>query len=476
MRRSQRLVFVLGLLWISVVFLAGCMSNESNQTKQIAIPLGNLKTFLPVESEEVLNNPYMGWAPWATNTNSKQPHRLAFINDTWKQLEPQKGKIDFANFEQRNNFAYWRSRGVKLILRINMDIPGAQAHRDLPDWLHNETKDGIDYNISYGKGYSPNYNNAKLIQYHEVLVKKLAERYNDDSLIAYIQFGTLGHWGELHTYLGNDLDLPFPKINVLEQYLAHYLKYFSKKCLMVRRPLKMALDHKLGYFNDSLGDEEQVYRWGGLEWLNNGYTYDHPVEKHPGMPNWWTYAPTGGEFVPAPCVPVNFENNQKFKEVLKMVKDLHVSWVGPCCPAGEEVNATGQKNVDQMQKTIGYRFVLQKVVYPEKIKAGGQLQVEMSWFNKGTAPFYYSWPLYFGLIDTSGKIVTQTKTAEDIRTWLPGTKVTKNIFVISSSLVKGTYSLAVAIFDPEKQKPGIELAINGRQKDGWYKLGTLTVE
>jgi hypothetical protein len=43
-------------------------------------------------------------------------------------------------------------------------------------------------------------------------------------------------------------------------------------------------------------------------------------------------------------------------------------------------------------------------------------------------------------------------------------------------LTPGDYRLRVALLDPRTLAPAIRLAIEGRQEDGWYDVGAITVE
>jgi hypothetical protein len=40
----------------------------------------------------------------------------------------------------------------------------------------------------------------------------------------------------------------------------------------------------------------------------------------------------------------------------------------------------------------------------------------------------------------------------------------------------GTYTLAVAITDPANQRPPLKLAMDAPEKDGWYQVGSVTIE
>ena len=64
----------------------------------------------------------------------------------------------------------------------------------------------------------------------------------------------------------------------------------------------------------------------------------------------------------------------------------------------------------------------------------------------------------------------------DTRKWLPGDAVYDGAIYIPADLSPGEYRVRVAMLDPRTRQPAIRLAIQGRQPDGWYDLGRITVE
>jgi hypothetical protein len=429
-------------------------------------------TFYPVEVSGTLNNPYMGWAPSAEGGPYEMPHKLVYINTTWSELEPIKGSYSFDYLEQKYKFSYWKSKGTSIIFRLNMDFPNQDNFRDIPDWLYEEIDgDGIWYDLDYGKGFSPNYSNPLLIAYHEKLIAALADRYNHDDLISMVALGSIGHWGEWHTKQDPTLSIPFPPLEISDQYAKHYLKSFTNKYLLMRRPFEIAKNNGMGLYNDSFGDSEQTYHF--IANVNNGY-YDYLANTpQPSMDDYWQYAPSGGEIANPPglsCLEKDYIN-----DTLKQIKDSHISWLGPSCPAYQPPQTENQSYYDQALKTMGYRFVLYSVKHPPKVKAGGTLPLRMVWFNKGVAPFYFPWLVELSLADVNGEIVYKTTLREDIRAWLPGKKDVLSSLHIPSSLNEGEYDLCVAILNPNTNKPGVELAITNKRTDGRYRLDQIQV-
>jgi hypothetical protein len=97
-------------------------------------------------------------------------------------------------------------------------------------------------------------------------------------------------------------------------------------------------------------------------------------------------------------------------------------------------------------------------------------QVNMWWFNAGVAPMYHDYQLALEI----GSAVIPLEA--NVREWLPGDSVWENTVAVPWDLKPGKYRLRVALLDPATHVPAIQLAIAGRQSDGWYDLGDITVE
>ncbi|MCR2823479.1 DUF4832 domain-containing protein [Lederbergia panacisoli] len=452
----------------------------------------------PIERFDVLNNPYMGWAGWAiSNKQSGQPHSLVYANFTWRDLEPEKGSFNWEAMEKHFQFEKWTKDGVKINLRFVLDDPGNDPDMDIPNWLYEELikvegKAGAGkwYNTPpsvVGSGFAPNYNSKMLIAEHERVIKALAERYNNDSRIAFIQIGSLGHWGEFHNW-PEEVSGKFPNLSVSDQYIQHYIDHFTNKMIGMRKPFPIAAENNLGLFNDVFGSKGATETW--IDWTVNGWNEIGPyvddgrtpaeAQAASRMPDFWKKAFSGGEFHSGNSLLSLSDDT--IMETLKQARESHSSWMGPASPVsyvkGKDVTDSQQANINLLHNTMGYRFVLEGIEYNKKSRVGDQLNLSMTWNNKGVAPFYFKWPLAFAFADNKGNIVEesiQTIDSIDIREWLPGRHQVDVHFPITNKLKPGRYTLVVAILDKETNLPGIKLAIEAEREDGWTELEALTV-
>ena len=173
------------LFLLAVFILCGCSSKEW--------------TFAMEQGEKPVNNPYKGFVAWGENYREDDTVAFAYVPVYWSEIEKEEGVYDFESLENRNYFEEWAKNDVYLILRVVMDSPSDKEHADIPEWLL-EKVNGTYYDTEYGKGFSPDYADETLIAYHEKLIQALASRYRDDERVAFIQLGSLGHWGEWHIH------------------------------------------------------------------------------------------------------------------------------------------------------------------------------------------------------------------------------------------------------------------------------------
>ncbi|OCT15515.1 hypothetical protein A8709_15685 [Paenibacillus pectinilyticus] len=460
--------------------------------------------YIPRQSFDVLNNPFMGWVAWARDAAKKpagepyvQPNSLMYVGISWRELEPVKGQFDWAGIEAKYQFAYWSSLGKKMNLRLVLDTPTSDpTHKDIPDWLYDELVQaegtagaGKWYNTeSIGSGFAPNYSSPVLISEHERMLKAYAAHYDNDPRVAFIQLGSLGHWGEFHNW-PEDVSGKFPQLTVTNQYVTQYLDNFHHKLLGMRKPFPIAADNHFGLFNDVFGDKGSTASW--LDWTINGWNeinlYLEPgenaadVQAASKIPDFWKSNFSGGEFTSGN--PLQSLKDDAIMESLYETYASHTSWLGPSSPADYQVGKDGvtqavQENMDTMLKTMGYRFILESAAHPATANEGDSVTLSTYWTNKGVAPFYMDWPVAVALADASGQIVTSsiTKASQtDIRNWLPGEQQAELPLHVPSTLTTGTYTVLVGILDPQTNQPGIQLAIAGKRSDGWYALDTIAI-
>lgn len=214
------------------------------------------------------------------------------------------GKIqyDWSYFEEILNDI--QSRNHQAIIRFRYEYPdntmvdGVAGSTAVPQYI----KDMEDYNETFKKNedgptYYADWTNAELQWFTKQFYTDFAERYNNDSRIAFLELG-FGHWSEYHIY-GTPLKLGtnFPSKAYQKEFLTHVSQVLtipwsisidaadSGYTPIVADNALMALN--FGLFDDSFMHEHHE--------LNQGDGYNESCWREIGQGTRWHNGVCGGE-------------------------------------------------------------------------------------------------------------------------------------------------------------------------------------
>lgn len=459
--------------------------------------------YYPVENFDFYNNPYKGWVGWADINEVDidkicTEYKLLYVGLKWKELEPEKGVYAFDELEKQYQFDKWKDKGYRMVLRFIMDNPGYdggdpdEPRMDIPQWLYDELEEenaegggaGTWYlgqsilSVLGGCGFSPNYKSPKLFEYHDKAIKALAERYDDPSITAYVEVGSLGHWAEFHTWPEGTGE--FPEVELAQKYMESYNNYFKNVKVGIRKPYPFAAQNNWGLYNDIFGVTSDDGTSTFLKWTESG-NYDMPGGTAAdiaasAMPDWWKVNFSGGEFAAG-----DFKTNaldENICTVLKQMRDSHTTWLGPCSAAffqyGDPTYDDFLYNIETMVRTMGYRYNLYSISNND-LAFGKSNEVKMVWNNSGVAPIYYNCPVTLMLKDASGNVAYEQVLDVDTTTWLPGKTNVSVSFDVPADVAEGEYTLAVKMVAPDTDATIIKLAMENGNEDGTYDLCNVKV-
>lgn len=422
--------------------------------------------------EKPVTNPLKGFAAWGENYREDPWVSFAYVPVYWSLLEPEEGVYDFAELEERCSFEKWKDDNVRLIFRVITDTPSGKKHMDIPRWLYEKTGGaGTWYDCSYGKGFSPDYENKIFQEAHARLIQALYERYGENPQLAFIQLGSLGHWGEWHVNTNAGI-ARFLLQAVTDGYVQDYLDYFPAAMLLLRRPYHIGAKEGLGLYNDSFGQNESHELW--LPWISDGYVSDQNGETLSGMPDFWKKAPSGGEFAAAQEDSWYFSETQ-FAKTMELMQKSYTTFLGPNVPKCGEYDENTEENVEKLLQEMGYCLGVRKC----KITRGlfqRELCVDLQWENTGIAPLYGDWKICLEIRDSAGAEVWSEELDSNISSWGPGTHDFSACLAGTEKLPKGEYTLWAGITDPLTEKTGVSLQMETEQEEGLYQIAEFTIQ
>ena len=408
----------------------------------------------PKAAEGPVDNPLKGWCPYSNDPSIQQKYSMVYLYVPWKDVEPEEGKFAFDRWEK----AAWntpQARGKHVVLRLYIDYPSLPS--GLPTWLEKDVKT-TQYK-DHGGGFSPDYDNPRMVAAMERLIDAFGRRYNNNPRVAFIELGLLGFWGEWHTYPRHEL---YAKPETEAKVIAAYHRAFPDKMLMARYARDDAAKQTwLGFHDDMFPeDTDNGQDWSFLAGIRRA-----------GRDRNWEHAAIGGEMVPGKSREWLGEG---FAKTLDMVERSHFSWVGPANPSGEpnQSREFRQRSRTLVQK-MGYQYKLTEIRHPKSVSAKASAAIVIKGVNEGVAPFYYAWPVELALIDASRKPIARLALKADPRAWLPGEFEINEPVVFDAK--PGSYRLAFGIIDPWTHQPAIRFANQLPTRSGWAELSTITI-
>lgn len=410
-------------------------------------------------TEEVFGNPLMGYAPCAWNTTVSDDVSLLYMDITWAELEPEEGQYNWESIDKENQLSRWRKEGKHIVLRFVCDVPGQEKHMDIPEWLYEKIDhEGTWYDVEFGKGFAPDYNNEEMIRYHAKAVEALGEHLGKDGLISYIELGSLGHWGEWHVNYSAGIQR-LPNEAVRKQYVVPWTGAFPDAMLLMRRPFSHASEYGMGLYNDMAGHPDETEVW--LREIENGGDLSQTDEKNAliSMHDFWKTAPVGGELTSSFSMEDLLETN--LDQTAALIRESHTTFLGP-----HVANNQYLQGYHTVLKNMGYRLRISEAVLSNKLKG---TKLSMTWANDGTAPFYKDWPVWVYVTDENGDTIEKKQVEMKLSSILPGESVKTEICLETKKLVDlagKKYNIRIGVEDPMTGKENLRLTMKCRYMDG----------
>jgi len=454
----------------------------------------------PQQTNEVLHNPGMGWVlidnaipghidVGRTGTYPEVDNVAVLTH--WGELEPTEGQYDWTLLDE--SIDYWAGLGKRIHFRISTDammISGYGYAKSVPEWLFQQY--GVPYQERFDQGYTfklPDYTDPVFMQKLETFLTAFADRYRDDPRLDIVDLRGYGTWGEWHS--GHDFDSYAERIATLRTIIDHwYDAWDGDKILALsnsyewRSEMTPAVNNPTSYeeymswsaFDHALTKPNLTFRRDGAAGALR--TYDRQLLDEFFRSN--RALPLIAEFFGGYGYYVGNGSGYSPDAALEEALELHPNFITIMGHDGDfgaaEFYDERPDLIDEGNRRMGYRLVLNQAEYPSAVEAGGAFELRQLWSNLGVGRSYVNYPLKVYLTDSSGNTVWSGTDEQFEMTGFVAGEVyeTFSRFELPTSLAAGDYDIRVALVD-EQGDPAIRLAIAGEDAQKRYTLGTLTV-
>ncbi|MEM8529972.1 MAG: DUF4832 domain-containing protein [Chloroflexota bacterium] len=371
-----------------------------------------------------------------------------------------------------------RQAGVKLVPRfvyVWKPDPGT--------WPTNNTPGN---NQQYTPDASPEMVNQHLDQLALVLQEH-------EDVLAYVEAGLVGYWGEWHDshygYVDNwTLTIQDSGYQVLNQLLETVP---SSRMVLMRYPWH----HHMALYPNALsvetayigGDQARLgFHDDGFQSEEDGWYHYEEVEQQKAYTQQSTaYTVMSGE------PGVWYEEYGATADPLVQIEALHYSTLNRNAEDSTEfyLNWAERGLLDDMSRALGYRYHLKQATVPTQAQEGDTLVVSLKMVNTGAARPYNPRDLEVVLrhTDTDTVVRLPVEPAQDMRLFLPGPGETKDLSLsatLPEDIASGDYEVLLNLPDPavtlnDRPEYSIRLANQNmwEVETGYNKLNaTLEVE
>jgi hypothetical protein len=480
----------------------------------IALLTGNLSAqkiirVLPKEIDDVLINPGIGFQTYQRfngdkvsdgwgeekgfpkkyqkfdgylSTDGYPMTSLAYFRTDWRNIEPEMGKYNWEMIDITLKMAH--EHGQTLAIRISPYGSGKKPNdeTDVPAWYRAIVGERNEW-LPEGRGWRVDPEDPRYAQYFGRMISELGKRYDGHPDLEYVDLSIVGFWGE-----GRGSAILSQKTR--EALVKSYTDNFKKTPLLMllingdEKTEKYGLSQaNVGWRVDCVGDLglivfDHVDQGGWSRNWNHMYDFYPQMIIKSGMQDAWKKAPISLEVCGTIkswhdkwCETCEVLTADTLKYIISETLKWHISsFNNKSSPVPEEWRPL----IDEWLKKMGYRFVLRRFSYPEYAVQGGQIEINSWWDNKGVAPIYKKYLLAVRLVNMNHSEVFITDA--DINSWFPGDNLYNDRIFVPWDIPAGIYQLQIGIVDPKSHKPKVNLAIEGKDSDGWYKIGQLEIK
>jgi hypothetical protein len=478
--RSVRNWFVVSLI-LTLMAAAGLRAQE----KTVVVR--------PQDTGEALANPGMGWVLHhydnvAFNYGGKlEPSdtvddfpgvTTVYLRIAWSYIEPEEGRFVWSALDtpaQR-----WLDKGKQIALRISCSE--SFMRYATPEWVEKAGARGYNFNPRTGVDpngpyWEPDYDDPIFLEKLDHFLAALAERYDGNPEVAFVDVGSMGVWGEGHTFASTRK--PY-SVETIKRHIDLHTKHFKKTLLVAnddfalhdrgRATIEYAAKQGLGLRDDSI-----LVQGGDKAYFNADFAQ-----------LFWQHVPVilESEHYGPSRDRGNWKDGSQY---LEAVERYHASYASiHWWP--HEFLAENRDLVRKINLRLGYRLQLVEASWPSEIPVDGVFRFTTTWQNAGVAPCLPGGHPALTIKDAKGGIVgvfvdesldmMTLRVAEPDKAPPESHKVESSLPLATDERTRlmkpGQYDVYISVGTPTGT-PRIALPLPADDGHHRYRLGKLTV-
>ena len=415
-----------------------------------------------------------------------------YLRLAWAYLEPKEGQFDWPVIDRIID--KWTAKGLGIAFRISCKETSTDRIEQqfaTPRWVMEAGAKGGHYRMGKATGpegpWEPVYDDPIFLAKLDRFLAAFAVRYDGKPWLRYVDLGSVGDWGEGHSWASSRQECGFA---ARKKHVDLHLKHFKRSLLVASDDFVYALanpSERLALHQHLLTNgisyrDDSILVSGYLQGLSDGFTVRSPqffADAYLRTPTvfeleHYSAVKKLGNWEGRPGSPVEHYGKGKkgpdfFCGALAL---LHASYIGYHGYAHEWLADNPELNKELLNR-CGYWLFPKAIELPGKWVAGAAVPLVLTMENRGVAPPYAPYELRVKL--SGGSRVLVRTVAKGCKAWLPGRAVCSRYEIgLPSELEPGSYALALGLFDVAREGKArpVEFALkaSARDSEGYYRL------
>lgn len=418
-----------------------------------------------------------------------------YIRLAWSYLEPREGQFDWPVIDRIID--KWTGHGLGIAFRISCRETSADRIEQqfaTPRWVAEAGARGGHYLMGKATGpegpWEPVFDDPVFLDKLDRFLAAFAARYDGRPWLRYVDIGSIGDWGEGHSWAGSRQECG------LAARLRHvdlYRTQFQRSQLVVTDDFVYALNdpqerktlhehvlqHGISYRDDSIlvngylaGTSDQ-FTVRSPEFFADAYGKTPTVFE---LEHYGTVKKQGNwEGRPDSLVAKHGQGKtgpDYFRGALGL---LHATYIGYHGYADQWL-ADNPELTGELLNRCGYWYLLRRVSLPAKLQPGADVALTFDWENRGVAPAYHPYQLHLRWVGP--ETVDQELDAGN-RQWLPASQepsTERYCVTLPANMPPATYELKFKLYSPEAERD-VQVALQPDLRDeaGYYRIGQVEV-
>jgi hypothetical protein len=420
-----------------------------------------------------------------------------YLRLAWAYLEPREGQFNWKVVDELID--KWTSHRLGIAFRISCKETSTDRIEQqfaTPKWVMEAGARGGYFRMGKPAGpdapWEPDFADPIFLSKLDSFLEKFAERYDGRPWLRYVDIGSIGDWGEGHTWAGSRKDYGYEERKL---HVDMYLKHFKKSQLVIsddfvyacggpeerKRMHRYVLEHRIAYRDDSILVDGYFSGHSATSTVRSPEFFADSYLKTPNVLELEHYGTVkkSGNWTPAPGSSLGkFGGGRTGAEMLRTAVDLlHATYIGYHGYADEWLKDNPDLTIELLNR-CGYWYFLDLAKFTNSVRLRDPLSLELTWRNRGVAPAYAPFQLQVRLEGTS-RIDLSTDSGNT--RWLPEAMNASNreayVFQLPASGKPGSYLLKARLFCPASKR-NVLIAVRPALLDseGYLPIGKIELQ